>query len=53
MKFYDVKAKESFNTDNFKKITKITKNGRKIVIAKAKSPITGITSTRIISNTKA
>lgn len=53
LKFYDVKAKASFNTTKYETNTTITSKGRKIKIAKTTSPLTGITSTRILSNTKA
>jgi len=52
LKFYDVKAKRSFTTDKYTKVTKNNKKGRKIVMAKAKSPHSSITAWRIVSNTK-
>lgn len=48
LKFYDVKAKKSFTTDKFT-ITTVRTGKRVTRIAKTKSPLTGITSTRIVS----
>ena len=50
LKFYDVKAKKSFMTTKYTKMTKTNKKGRKITMAKAKSPHSDITAYRILSN---
>lgn len=47
LKFYDIKAKRSFETDNYRVEVVDSKRG-KIKIAKAVSPYTGITATRIL-----
>lgn len=47
IKFYDVKAKKSFETDKF---TKFTKGGTEF--AQTESPITGIKATRILGRKK-
>ncbi len=46
LKFFDVKAKKSFTTDNF---TIVIRSGRRFAVAK--SPLTGIRAFRIISKT--
>ena len=51
LKFFDVKAKKSFETDKFTKF-EMSNKGRTITFAQTKSPLTGIKATRIISNKK-
>ncbi|KKL13688.1 hypothetical protein LCGC14_2523230 [marine sediment metagenome] len=51
LKFFDVKAKESFETDKFTKFERKVKGGT-IVFAQTKSPLTGIKATRIIGRKK-
>jgi len=53
LKFYDVKAKKSFSTTKYSTVTKSNKKGRKIKMAKAKSPLSGNIAYRILSNKKA
>ena len=50
---YDVSAKKTVEIQDPKIITKITKRGRKIQMVTGKSPLTGISVYRIVSNTKA
>jgi len=47
LKFYDIKAKRSFETDNYKVEIVQTSRGP-IKVAKAVSPYSGITATRIL-----
>ncbi len=49
LKFFDVKAKKSFTTDQFKIESRTSKSGRKTKFAIAKSPFSGIESFRIVS----
>ena len=48
LKFYDVKAKKSFTTDEFRLEVKNTKAGKR-KFAIAISPLTGIEAYRIVS----
>lgn len=47
LKFYDVKARRSFNTIKYKTTVKIVK-GRKKTFAFTTSPLTGIEAWRVI-----
>ena len=51
LKFYDVKAKKSFETDKFTKFERKIRGGT-TVFAQAKSPLSGIKATRIIGRKK-
>ncbi len=49
LNFFDVKAKKSFTTDEFRTEIRTSKSGRKTRFAIAISPFTGNESFRIIS----
>ncbi len=49
LKFFDVKAKKSFTTDEFRVENRTSKSGRKTRFAIAVSPFTGNESFRIVS----
>ncbi len=48
LKFFDIKAKKPFETDEYEVKIYTQKSGRKVKIAFAKSPYTGIRVARII-----
>ncbi len=53
LKFFDIKAKKPFETDQYEvKIVERKKRGGKVKIAFAKSPYTGIRVARIIGPVK-
>lgn len=41
LKFFDIKAKKAFETDQYTIVEKETKQGKKVKIAYAESPYTG------------
>ncbi|MEB3859659.1 MAG: hypothetical protein LRS43_00450 [Desulfurococcales archaeon] len=52
LKFFDVKAKKPFETDKYEVEIRQQKSGRKVRIAFAKSPYTGIRVARILGPVK-
>lgn len=51
LRFYDIKAKQSFETDNYEVIEKETARGP-MMFAVAKSPFTGIKVYRLLGRKK-
>jgi len=53
LKFFDIKAKKAFETDEYEVVIKEQpKRGRKIRVAIAKSPYTGIRVARLLGPVK-
>lgn len=52
LKFFDIKEKKPFETDQYTIEVKETKVGKKIKVAVATSPYTGIKTTRILGTVK-
>ncbi|MCE4613333.1 MAG: hypothetical protein F7C07_05830 [Desulfurococcales archaeon] len=52
LKFFDVKAKKPFETDKYEVEIRQQKSGRKVRIAFARSPYTGIRVARILGPVK-